>query len=411
MLTTIQLSRIHPHPNNPRQSLGDLTELAASIQQSGILQNLTIVPKDPARYKTLIESKRAYKDDYIVIIGHRRLAAARQAGLDTVPCTIVCMDEKAQLSAMLVENMTRTDLTLAEQAHGIQLMLDMGETIATVSAKTGFSESTVRNRVKLAALDKQALIEAESRGGRLDDYLQLDKIKDPALKTNVLKAIGTTDFNWKLTSAISTEQSRADFKRLLAHLENETDIKRIKSVKQYEYVKCIHRIEGLKIKKKNESKYFYLQEVAAVYLYKAKAASASQDTAADQAKQSEQERVQQLKDLSRHAYDLRRHFVQGFTPTKDTADKVMSFAIKSMLNVSWSRIDPELHPEITQAAQTSPQRALLLAAYNYDMDNSYWVFPSQQLTTLYDALIPLGYPVSTEEQALLDGTHTLYAKG
>lgn len=45
-IVTIGLEHIHPHPDNPRKDLGDLTELAESIKKNGIMQNLTVIPKE-----------------------------------------------------------------------------------------------------------------------------------------------------------------------------------------------------------------------------------------------------------------------------------------------------------------------------------------------------------------------------
>lgn len=127
-LTTIAIEKLHPHPDNPRKVLGDIDELADSIKANGILQNLTVVPMN---------------DDwteFTVIIGHRRLAAAKQAGLTELPCAVVEMTEKEQLSTMLTENMQRSDLTVYEEAKGCQLLLDLGDTVAEIAEKTGFSE-------------------------------------------------------------------------------------------------------------------------------------------------------------------------------------------------------------------------------------------------------------------------------
>ena len=65
-IVNIGLEHIHPHPDNPRKDLGDLTELAESIKKNGILQNLTVIPKE------------GEPGEYIAIIGHRRSAAARK---------------------------------------------------------------------------------------------------------------------------------------------------------------------------------------------------------------------------------------------------------------------------------------------------------------------------------------------
>ena len=54
---------------------------------------------------------------YTVVIGHRRLAAAKLAGLTEVPCAVVEMTEQEQIATMLLENMQRSDLTVYEQAQ------------------------------------------------------------------------------------------------------------------------------------------------------------------------------------------------------------------------------------------------------------------------------------------------------
>ena len=77
-LEYIDINLIHPHPDNPREDVGDVSELAESIKHSGIMQNLTVVP---------------YEGEYRVIIGHRRLAASKLAGLTELPCVVVEMSE------------------------------------------------------------------------------------------------------------------------------------------------------------------------------------------------------------------------------------------------------------------------------------------------------------------------------
>ena len=64
-LQMIAVDKLHPHPQNPRKVIGDVTELAESIKANGILQNLTVVPNNDNW------------DDFTVISGHRRFAAVR----------------------------------------------------------------------------------------------------------------------------------------------------------------------------------------------------------------------------------------------------------------------------------------------------------------------------------------------
>jgi ParB family chromosome partitioning protein len=141
----IKISAIHPHPDNPRKDLGDLTELADSIKTAGVMQNLTVVPH------------KSIEGEYTVIIGHRRLGASKLAGLDTVPCVVTEMTDKEQLATMMLENMQRSDLTVYEQAKGFQLMMDFGETVDSIADKTGLSKTTIRNRVKIAKYDQDVM--------------------------------------------------------------------------------------------------------------------------------------------------------------------------------------------------------------------------------------------------------------
>ena len=108
----IQTDELHPHPDNPRKDLGDLTELADSIKANGVLQNLTVVP----RIVTGNLLGNTWQDGYAVVIGHRRLAAAKLAGLKELPCIVSDMGLRDQVRTMLMENIQRADLTSDEEA-------------------------------------------------------------------------------------------------------------------------------------------------------------------------------------------------------------------------------------------------------------------------------------------------------
>ena len=187
MITNIEVTKLLQHPDNPRKSIGDVAELAESIKARGILQNLTVVPAENGMYT--------------VIIGHRRLAAAKQAGLTEVPCAVVDMDYKTQLSTMLLENMQRSDLTIYEQAQGMQMMFDLGVPVAEIVEKTGFAETTVRKRLKIATLPTEQMQQAVERGGKLEDYVQIADIKNEKERCELLKKVGTRDFEFSLTRA------------------------------------------------------------------------------------------------------------------------------------------------------------------------------------------------------------------
>ena len=189
----IGIDRLHPHKDNPRKDLGDLRELADSIRAKGVLQNLTVVRDG---------------DDYTIIIGHRRTAAAKMAGLTKLPCIIAEMTPAEQVQTMLLENMQRSDLTVYEQAKGFQMMLDFGDSVDYIAEKTGFSKTTIRRRLKMAELDGEVLRRAALRKVDLMDYDKLAGIEDINTRNAVLAEIGTNNFNNALKKALDAQTAK-----------------------------------------------------------------------------------------------------------------------------------------------------------------------------------------------------------
>lgn len=234
-LVLLPVDKLLPHPDNPRKYLGDLQELADSIKANGVLQNLTVVSleSEAAEWSALSKQYQEHPTEEVcnlmnritanqpkdseglfrVVIGHRRLAAAKLAGLTEVPCVISDMDYREQVRTMLMENIQRSDLTVYEQAQGFQMMLDMGGTVASVAKDTGFSTTTVRHRVKLLELDKNKFKKSEARGASITDYIELEKVDDPEEKNKLLDAIGTADFRSKLNRALEAQEQK---KRMVA---------------------------------------------------------------------------------------------------------------------------------------------------------------------------------------------------
>ena len=174
-IVMIPRSLLHAHPDNPRKDLGDLKELADSIAEHGIMQNLTVVPDD------------GDGDGYKILIGHRRFAAS-EGVLDELPCVVTKgLTDREQVGIMLCENMQRSDLTYLEQAHGFQMMMDLGDTIETISEKTGFSKSTIKHRIAITELDQSAINEAKKWfQPTIADFIALEKVKDLELRNQIL---------------------------------------------------------------------------------------------------------------------------------------------------------------------------------------------------------------------------------
>ena len=208
MVAYLPISQLHHHPKNPRKDIGDITELTESIKKNGIMQNLTVIP---GFYRETNGKFFETDQEYTVIIGHRRLEAAKAAGLYEVPCRIYKnLPEEEQILTMLEENMQRNDLTVFEQAQSFQLMLDLGETVDTLSEKTGFAKSTIYHRVNIAKLDPEIVKEKcddDNFQLTIKDLIELEQIKDIEKREEILKsAKNSNDLRFQAQMAAKQEK-------------------------------------------------------------------------------------------------------------------------------------------------------------------------------------------------------------
>lgn len=318
MITNIEVSKLLQHPDNPRKSIGDVTELAESIKARGILQNLTVVPAENGMYT--------------VIIGHRRLAAAKQAGLTEVPCAVVDMDYKTQLSTILLENMQRSDLTIYEQAQGMQMMFDLGVPVAEIVEKTGFAETTVRKRLKIATLPTEQMQRAVERGGTLEDYVQIADIKDAKERRELLKKVGTRDFEFSLTRA-KRQQVEAEKTPLV-----KAELKAIgaKAVKNQIYSTAYERVkqcaitdwkEGTFKKPKNKEELFWEISYGTAYLMRKKAKVPKKKEKKSECEQRIDSANRELKRLTETAYECRVNFVKNFTAVEKHKETIIKWLV------------------------------------------------------------------------------------
>jgi ParB family chromosome partitioning protein len=156
----IHINRIHPHPDNPREDLGDLTETIASIARHGLLQPIVVEvhPELPGCYQ--------------ILAGHRRHAAAKKvrrpdgSRLDMVPVVIRTGDSGvAAEELMLVENCHRRDLGPMEKATAMGRLRDRGYSNVRIAKSIGMTDATVG--FYLALLDLAPAAQAQVRAGEL----------------------------------------------------------------------------------------------------------------------------------------------------------------------------------------------------------------------------------------------------
>ncbi len=173
-MTTASLPIAHLAPCgfNLRDEVGDVGELTATIREHGVLQALVVRPAG---------------DVYEVIVGHRRLAAATEAGLETVPCQVRELTDEQAIQLMLVENLQRADIAPLDEADGYwRLHHDDKLSVEQIAGKVGKSASYVRKRLKLndlSAKGKKALAAGELPVGAalLLARIPTAKLQDEAL--------------------------------------------------------------------------------------------------------------------------------------------------------------------------------------------------------------------------------------
>jgi len=139
-LIEVDTSQITPNPYQPRVDFGDdMDGLVASVREKGILQPIVVCREGGG---------------YQLVVGERRLRAAKLAGLSHIPALLVELDSPGELLELaLVENLQRKDLNPIEEAQAYQRLMDeRGLTQAQISERVSKDRSSVANSLRLLKL-------------------------------------------------------------------------------------------------------------------------------------------------------------------------------------------------------------------------------------------------------------------
>jgi ParB family chromosome partitioning protein len=435
-ITYIPIRQLHPHPDNPRKELGDLSELAASIKENGVYQNLTVIPGhylssreyiskcvdeggDAAAAAAAWAPKVMWVgDDYTIIIGHRRAAAAQQAGLYELPCAIVEMDELEQ-----------------------------------ISDKSGFSQSTVRRRIKLLELNHDSFKKAEKRGATLSDFAQLDKIEDLEARNRVLETLGTQNFNRAMQDALEQQKWQHQKAEWIEQLKKFAVEDPQATYQTHEHVNAYGKWGTKKevIMPEDADKVAYVYKVSEnqIDLYKPRDTEAedASNSAREAARATEQLAREQFAAVTKLMYELRWDFVKDLTPAecRKHLPEILAYStpilteyrhmeddenVLRLLGIGLDeqiREDTELEDALKMfnAYDTEPEKILLAVAFDATdgIHEGYWSTEwngptgaskfvhrkNDDLDSTYELLTALGYEMADDEKALQDGTHQLFA--
>jgi ParB-like partition proteins len=380
-IVSIPVKQIFPHPKNPRRDIGDIAELADSIRQSGVLQNLTVV-----RHHTTEDGEQVTK--FRVVIGHRRLAACIEAGVEEVPCAIADWSEEEQLAVMLSENMQRADLTMTEQAHGIQMMFDLGKTEDDVQKLTGLSKSTIRSRKKLLEFDDGVVDKGFEKGATLADFLELAKIEDEKTRADVANSLGTGNFNYNLKRALDGQKRIKGEAECIAYLE--TFAEKVEGPKSLKYLWNGSDLAKLKdvIANSAAEKFYYKQESYGLCVRIDFPENEDEPVKTQEQIEREQKELlardckNKLRECEETARELRDKFVDEFKHK-------YKYAVDAL---------KKLYP-------------LAVDEYNSDYSDYQGAYEENpDLDDIYAVLVGFGYVISDTERSLMDGTCEYYTK-
>lgn len=438
-IVEIGLDRLRIHPKNVRESYEGIEELTASIKTNGILQNLTVVP-DPEN-----------EGMYLVVIGNRRLTAAREAGIASAPCRIADMEEAEQVMSMLSENMNRRDLKIHEEAAGIQMCLtDYGFTVEDVAQKTGLSAATVRHRANIAKLDKKVLREkAQDDNFQLSitDLAKLEKVSNVAVRNKILReAKDSRDLAWKAQSAADEEKRKKVTKKLTAlakkegiapapeGTENELYSSKWEKVAEYDLTGDIPQklVEG-----DTEGLLYVIHYRTFKIVRKAKKVKKELTESELQEKEIAKQK-RQIKEMYKEMYlqigDFVRSIIDGKTEElKDTSELIRGLWDVLVLKNAWlsnyNMLTFLLGKDTYKASEEEQEEAqekvnglplhlqMLITAYHCckdmelaDYNGFYAKNNAQPLKKLYSCLALYGFTFTEEEYfMLMAGSHPLYA--
>ena len=454
-IVMINVNNIYPHPDNPRKDVGDVTELAESIKKQGVMQNLTVIPL-PALTEEPEEQPDAdtesLSSDFHVIIGHRRLAAAKLAGIETVPCKIVSkISKKEQVSIMLEENMQREDLTVWEQAQGFQMMLDLGETEDTIADKTGFSKTTIKHRLNIAKLDQDELKNKEQDKNfqlSLKDLYELERIKDVEERNKILReATDNRNLVAKVQSYIREKERQKKTDAIVKMLK---ELGVVEAPKQYareqygnkwEKVKSFRMNdevpESIRLKNKKDEKLYYYINWIEIDVVRKKKAVKKKLTPAEQKEKEQKANKKYMKDVLKKLNERRRLFVtdivEGRIAQIKDEEKVKD-ALWSALVLNQSYLAPSqlsrfftkqplyacTKEEKKEASQKAAKLSILqqmLVMLNVVMNETelvkyngtYYKENGQALMDGYKVLRLYGWSFEDEEEEkVVDGSHEFY---
>ena len=142
----VPIELINPNPDQPRRRFDPdtISSLAESISEAGLIQPLLVRPLPDGRYE--------------LIAGERRLRAAREVGMETVPAVLRSDDDTRRIQTALIENVAREDLNPVDEARACAALVeDLGLSKEDLGRRLGRTRPAVSNLIRLLDLPDEVL--------------------------------------------------------------------------------------------------------------------------------------------------------------------------------------------------------------------------------------------------------------
>ncbi len=177
-LNEIPIEQIEPNPDQPRREFDEtaMQELAASIQNMGIIAPITLRQVAPDRYQ--------------IIAGERRWRASQLAGLKSIPAYIRTADDESVMELALVENIQREDLNAIEIALAYEHLAETsGMTQEKISERVGKSRTAVTNYMRLLKLPAQIQMALKNREIDMGHARALLALDSPSMQLKLFRDV------------------------------------------------------------------------------------------------------------------------------------------------------------------------------------------------------------------------------
>ena len=182
VIRNIPIEKIITNQMQPRRDMGDLSELADSIKENGIIEPIIVRPKE---------------GNFEIIAGERRFRAAKDAGMHEIPCIEHDIPDNEALEMSIIENIQRKDLNVFEQAQSISSLAEIyGYTHEEIAKKIGKSRVTVSELVRVTDLPEEIKGKCLQLGINSKTFLlELTKIGDLDKMNELLGQFGKKPFS------------------------------------------------------------------------------------------------------------------------------------------------------------------------------------------------------------------------